>query len=49
MVDDSEKKDESMSAFNSAFSYFDLLNVLEKGMLQAKFDKDYNDQRMVFR
>ena len=41
MADDSEKKDESMSAFNSAFSYFDLLNVLEKGMLQAKFDKDY--------
>jgi len=40
MVDDSEKKDESMSAFNSAFSYFDLLNVLEKGMIQSKFDKD---------
>ena len=38
---DENKKDESMSAFNSAFSYFDLLNVLEKGMIQAKYDKDF--------
>ena len=43
MADDSERKDESMSAFNSAFSYFDLLNVLEKGMRQSKFDKKYLD------
>jgi len=39
---DEEKKDEgNISAFNSAFSYFDLLNVLEKGMIQSKFDKDF--------
>jgi hypothetical protein len=38
---DEEKKDETMSAFNSAFSYFDLLNVLEKGMIQSKLDKDF--------
>jgi len=41
-MDELEKKEDTLtSAFNSAFSYFDIMNVLEKSMIQAKIDKDF--------